>query len=1042
MDIVKNAKKFSARTLSVMALGAASLGATFGVTTLASVSVYANDNPLTLWYDSDAGTTFTDALPIGNGYMGGMIYGGMGKDVIGLNEGTVWNSDPGDNNVAGAANSLAEIREALFSGNYDKAESMTGKLATGGIAAYQPVGDLVLNVGHNGTNYRRELDLKNAMAKVSYTVDGVEYTREYFADYPDNVIVIRLSASEKGKVGFSAGLTTPHKNNSVKNSGNNTLIMDGTVNAIKFQTRFVVNADGGTVSAGNGTVNVSGANSATILLNIGTNFVSFDDVSGDPSARAEAVIKAASAKTFDQLKEAHLKDYHELFNRVRLDLGTAASNAGDVTTSRVKNFGSTNDPSFVELYYQFGRYLMISCSRKGGQPANLQGIWNKDTSPVWGSKYTTNINLEMNYWMVESANLQECGLPLFDKIKSLTVQGAKTAKVHWGSDKGWVVHHNTDLWNRTAPVDGSWGVWPSGGGWLSTHLWEHYLFTKDESFLKDVYSTLKGAAEFFLNTLVEEPVSGNKYLVTAPSDSPENYHSGYNVCFGPTMDNQIIRDVFNYTIEASKVLGVDEDLRSQIESTVKRLTPSRIGKHGQLMEWFEDWDNPTDQHRHVSHLYGLFPSAQISVEDDAELADAAKTTLTQRGDEATGWSLAWKINLWARLQDGDHAYTLVRNLLTPDRTYNNLFDAHPPFQIDGNFGAVSGINEMLLQSQGGKVRILPALPSKWATGSVAGLRARGELVVDSMAWKDGKLTYLAISSEGSETLNLTYNGKSTSFATQPGKTYEFDGNLKITNAPFDPLNIDDKIQAEDYVAMEGVEVEPDDKNNMNVGWINDGDWTKYLVNIPASGKYTLVANVATAAEHESIITVTDESGAILGTIKVDPEKSNGWNDWVESAAVEIELKKGEQKLTFTYNGEDTFLMNVDWFKIEAVPGAVEDPGDEDDSNSGSDGVKPADGNGTVSDSTSVVRAGSASLSSLAVRRVAMSRASLAFMVDVPASQPVTALLIDARGKLAGKQHRNGTGLVEFGASGDLAAGSYFLMVKSGSLQKTMRVYVR
>lgn len=961
-----------------------------------------------LWYNSDAGDVFTDALPIGNGYMGAMIYGGVGKDVIGLNEGTVWNSGPGSNNKMGAADKLKDIRNALFSGNYDAAEQMTGSLSSYDIAAFQPVGDLVINTGHTGTDYRRELDLETATAKTTYTAGGVKYTREYFADYLDNVIVIHLTASEKGKIGFSAGLTTPHKNNRVTNSGNNTLIMDGTVNAVKFQTKFVVKADGGTVSAGNGTVNVSEANSATIILNIGTNFVNFEDVSADPAARADAVIKAASAKTYEQLKETHLKDYQELYNRVRLNLGEPAANAGDITSSRVKNFGSSNDPSFVELYYQFGRYLMISCSRKGGQPANLQGIWNRDTSPMWGSKYTTNINLEMNYWMVESANLQECGVPLFDKIKALTKQGAKTAKIHWGTDKGWVVHHNTDLWNRTGPVDGSWGVWPSGAGWLSTHLWEHYLFTHDKQFLKDAYSALKGAAEFYLTTMVEEPVSGNKYLVTAPSDSPENTHGKYNVCFGPTMDIQIARDVFNYTIEASKILGVDEELRGEIENAVKRLPPNRIGKYKQLMEWFDDWDDPKSDHRHVSHLYGLFPSSQISVDETKELAEAAKTTLTQRGDAATGWSLAWKINLWARLQDGDHAYTLVRNLLTPERTYNNLFDAHPPFQIDGNFGAVSGVNEMLLQSQGGKIRVLPALPSKWATGSVAGLRARGGVVVDSMAWKEGKLTYLGLSATNKDNVVVEYKGNVFGVSTVAGGKYEFDGNLKLTNEPFEAVAIPGKIEAEDYTAMEGVVVEPDESGEPNLGWIEDGDWSEYFIKVPAAGTYNLKVRVASGAEEMSTITVTDSAGKKLGTITVDPKKTNGWYDWYEEETT-VELPTGEQTIRFVYNGTG-FLMNVDNFTIDANPDAL-----------------PA-----------VAVQG---FNSLEVNRVPMARASIALMIKAPVNESYSVRLMNANGSLVGTA--NGVGgssaLVEFGAAERLPQGNYIAVVRSGNRQKTLRL---
>ena len=869
-----------------------------------------------LWYDSDAGNTFTNAIPIGNGYMGGMIYGGVEKDVINLNEGTVWSGGPGDNNKAGAADKLPSVRAALFTQDYKLAESIAGQMVGYQPAAYQPVGDLnLLFSGHKGTNYRRELDLSTAISKTTYTYNGVEYTREYFANYPDKVIVIRLTANQTGKISFEASFTSPHGNKSFSTLNNNILMMNGTINSIKFQSRLRISTDGGTVSAGSGKLTVSGANSATIILNIASNFKSYNDVTGDPSTLTSKVIDQVSTKTYDALKSAHLKDYQALYNRVRLNLGTPASSAGDITTNRVKSFNSNDDPSFVELYYQFGRYLMISSSRAGGQPANLQGIWNRDLSPAWGSKYTTNINLEMNYWMVESANLQECIIPLVDKIKAMVAQGSKTAKVHWGTDKGWVVHHNTDLWNRTAPIDGSWGVWPTGAGWLSTHLWEHYLFTQNKDFLKDVYPTLKSAAEFLLAILVEEPVSGKKYLVTAPSASPENTHGGYNVCFAPTMDNQIIRDAFNYVIEASKVLGVDNELRIQLEAAVKRLPPDQIGKHSQLQEWFFDWDDPRSDHRHVSHLYGLFPSAQISVDETKNLADGAKQTLIQRGDLATGWSLAWKINLWARLQDGDHAYNLVRLLLTPDRTYNNLFDAHPPFQIDGNFGAVSGINEMLLQSQGGKIRILPALPSKWATGNIAGIRARGGVVVDSLAWKDGKFTYLKLTSENNTPLHLEYAGKTFSITTKSGSSYELDGNLKLLNQPFEAVVIPARIQAEDYVEMSGVEIETGSDNEVNIGWINDGDWVSFLVRSPSAATFKWRISVGSAAEEASEIILKDSSGNVLARQTIDLTKTTGWNDWYETET-DVELPAGVQKLTMEFTGTSTYLVNVNWIEFE------------------------------------------------------------------------------------------------------------------------------
>ena len=874
-------------------------------------------NPLTLWYDKDAGDSFTDALPIGNGYMGGLIYGGVEKDYIGLNESTVWSGGPGDNNKSGAANYLNDVRSALFSGNYGAAESLVNDHMIGpGPASFQPVGNLVISTSHaSATDYYRELDLSTAIAKTRYVHDGVEYTREYFASYPDHVIVVRLSSNRSGKVSFNATLTTPHRSNNMKDA-ENMLIQNVTVNAIQFQNRLMISTDGGSFSVRNGTISVTDANSATLILTTATNFKAFDDVSGDPNALAEGIMNQVSGKSYEQILADHLADYQALFNRVRLNVGEADASSSNVTTWRVRNFNTTDDPDFVELYYQFGRYLLIASSRSGGQPANLQGIWNKDTNPIWGSKYTTNINLEMNYWMAESANLPECAVPLIDKVKSMVPQGEKTAKVHWGVSEGWVEHHNTDLWNRSAPIDGAWGLWPSGAGWLSTHLWEHYLFNpSDKAFLADVYPTIKGAALFFMNSMVEEPVSGHGYLVTAPSASPENTHGPYNDCFAPTMDVQIIRDVLNYTAEASEILGVDEEMRGAMRQAVKRLPPHQIGQHGQLQEWFEDWDDPRSDHRHVSHLYGMFPSAQITTDATPELAEAAKTTLKQRGDLATGWSLAWKINLWARLHDGNHAYDLIRMLLTTDRTYNNLFDAHPPFQIDGNFGAVSGINEMLLQSHNGRLQILPALPNKWSNGYVNGLRARGGFLVDSLAWQDGKMTALSIVSLCGGTLNVVCGVNEVSVPTEAGKTYLFDGNLKLMNQPVEPVMIPARIEAEDYASMSGVQIEPDKDGVPNLGWINDGDWSKYWILVPKTGQYKFLASVASEADEPSTIVVNDSVGNELGVLTVDVDRTDGWNDWYVAESA-LNLKQGVQELTFTYKGESTFLMNVDWFELD------------------------------------------------------------------------------------------------------------------------------
>ena len=963
------------------------------------------ENPLTLWYNTDAGTEFTDALPIGNGYMGGLIYGGVTKDYIGLNESTVWSGGPGDNNRRGAAGYLKEARDAMFRGDYKTAESVVSNHMIGsGPASFQPVGDLVITTSHAGAgDYRRELDLRTAIAKTMYSVGGVKHTREYFASYPDHVIVVHLSADKNGSVSFGATMTTPHNSKRMSNDGN-TLIYDVTVNSIKFQNRLNVFADGGKVSVSNGNINVEGANSATLVITTATNFKAYNDVTGDPGAIAAEIMSKVKGKSYEDLKAAHLADYQAIFNRVTLNLGEADKSAGDITSTRVKNFNSTNDPSLVELHYQYGRYLLIASSRKGGQPANLQGIWNKDTNPIWGSKYTTNINLEMNYWPVETANLGECVWPLIDKIKSMVPQGELTAKEHWGVNEGWVEHHNTDLWNRTAPIDGAWGLWPSGAGWLSTHLWEHFLFNPtDKAYLQDVYSTMKGAALFFLNSLVEEPETGNKYLVTAPSDSPENDHGGINVCFGPTMDNQIIRDVLNYTMEASKILGVDEDLRDVMDSVVKRLPPTKTGRLGQITEWLQDWDDPNNKNRHISHLYGLFPSAQITPEETPDLIKGARITLEQRGDDATGWSLAWKINFWARMHDGDHAYKMIRMLLTPSKTYNNLFDAHPPFQIDGNFGAVSGVNEMLLQSHNNRLNLLPALPSQWKDGSIKGIRARGGFEIDSMAWKGGKLAYISIKSLVGQTLNVVNGSNTFSTSTVPGAVYEFDGNLKLTNQPYEPVKIPGKIQAESYIAMDGVQIEPDEEGEPNLGWINDGDWSSYLVNVPTAGTYKVRARVASGAEEKSTVVIADSAGKALGSLTVDPAKTTGWNDWYESET-EIELPAGEQKLVLQYSGGESYLLNIDWFELEAAS------------------------------STTVIQ--ERVPTTLSVHEVKMSRATLALMVNVPGNKAYTAMLYDANGHLVSRKAGSGTGAVQFTS---LKSGVYIAVVRCGSATKTLKV---
>jgi alpha-L-fucosidase 2 len=609
----------------------------------------------------------------------------------------------------------------------------------------------------------------------------------------DQVIVVRLTADRKGAISFTAGMKTPQQASVTVESGD-TLVMRG-VNgesagikgALKFEARVKIITDGGFVSVlgetspagmlpGRGQhLVVTKANSVTLLIAAATSFRSFKDVTGDPSAIVTKQLAAASQKSFAKLLKAHTAEHQRLFRRVALDLG-ATEAAQLPTDERIRKFPQANDPQFATLYFQYGRYLLISSSRPGTQPAGLQGIWNDSVRPPWGGKYTVNINTEMNYWPAEQCNLAECVDPLVAMVNDLRETGARTAQRMYGA-RGWVTHHNTDLWRATAPIDGpAWGMWPSGGAWLCLHLWERYEFSGDKEFLAtQAYPAMKGAAEFFLDTLMEDPKT--KWLVTNPSLSPENSHPfGTSVCAGPTMDEQIIRDLFSNCIRATEILGVDAEFRQQLEAARARLAPNRIGKAGQLQEWLEDWDVEAgeQQHRHISHLYGLYPSAQITPRGTPELAQAAKVTLNTRGDITTGWAIAWRINCWARLHEGERTLSIIKHLFSPDRTYPNMFDAHPPFQIDGNFGGASGIAEMLLQSHAGEIELLPALPTEWAQGSVTGLRARGGFEVD-LAWREGRLTSARIKSLQGGTARLRYGAVTKSVELKRGKVLTWDG---------------------------------------------------------------------------------------------------------------------------------------------------------------------------------------------------------------------------------------------------------------------------